>query len=88
MVRASFSGKLAQGTTMRCTTLMADAPNLPDMFRRAATYVYTILKGANPAELPVENPTKFDLVITLKTAQALSLTLPPMFLFQANEVSQ
>jgi putative ABC transport system substrate-binding protein len=68
--------------------LMAYGPSLPDLFRRAAYYVDRILKGAKPDDLPVEQPVKFELVVNLKTAQTLGLSLSPSLLFQANEVIQ
>jgi len=68
--------------------LLSLGPDLVDLYRRSATHVDKILKGANPAELPMEQPTKFDLAINLKTAQALGLTIPQSVLLQATQVIQ
>jgi len=65
---------------------MAFGASIADLSRRSATYVDKILKGANPADLPVEQPTKFELVINLKTAKALGLTISDPFLLLADEV--
>ena len=66
--------------------LMSYGPNLPDLLRRAADYVDKILRGAKPGDIPVEQPTRFDLIINLTTAKALGLEIPPMLLARANEV--
>jgi putative ABC transport system substrate-binding protein len=66
--------------------LMSYGANLPDMVRHTASYVHKILQGARPADLPVEQPTKFDLAVNLKTAKALGLTIPEPFLLLADEI--
>ena len=66
--------------------LISYGPDRVDQYRRAAAYVDRVLKGEKPAEMPVQAPTKFELVINLKTAKALGITVPPALLAQANEV--
>ena len=78
--RYIYSEKFANGG------LVVYGPEIPDLFRRAGSYVDKILKGTKPSDLPVEQPTKFELVINMKTAKALGLTVPPSLLVRADEV--
>ena len=66
--------------------LLSYGPNVPEMFRRTADYVDKILRGAKPGDIPVEQPTKFDLAINIRTATALGLTIPPSLVATADEV--
>jgi putative ABC transport system substrate-binding protein len=65
---------------------MSYGPNFPDLYRRAAEFVDKILRGAKPADIPVEQPTRFDLVVNMITAKAIGLTIPETFLVRADEV--
>jgi putative ABC transport system substrate-binding protein len=94
MLLAEFAAKLSlpavsavKGYT-EAGALLSYGPSYESIFRRAATYVARILKGANPGDLPIEQPTKFELVINLKTAKALGLTIPQRLLLEAEEVIQ
>jgi putative ABC transport system substrate-binding protein len=74
------------GEYVRAGGLMAYGPNLADIFRRAASYVDRVLKGVTAGDLPVEQPTRFEFLINLRTAQALGLTIPSSLLARADEV--
>jgi putative tryptophan/tyrosine transport system substrate-binding protein len=77
---------LARREDAEMAGLICYGPNFPDLTRRAADYVDKILRGAKPADLPVEQPTKFDLVINLTTAHALEISIPESFLLRADEI--
>ena len=87
-IRARLPTMYPQREFAEAGGLLAYGVNLPNLYRRAATYVDKILKGAKPADLPVEQPTTFDFVINLKTAQGLGVTIPPLILQQATEIIQ
>ena len=76
----------ASSDLMDAGALMSYASSFPDLYRRAATYVHKILQGAKPAELPVEQPMKFEFIVNLKTAKQIGLTIPPNVLVRANRV--
>jgi len=86
----AIENKLPSGYSFReyleAGGLVAYTPNYNDLFRRAASYVDKILKGTKPGELPIEQPTKFHLLINLRTARTLGVTLPPWLLLRADEV--
>jgi putative ABC transport system substrate-binding protein len=87
-VRSRLPAMYANSEFVDAGGLMSYGPNYADLFRRAATYIDKILKGAKPADLPVEQPTKFELVINLKTAKALRLTIPQSVLIRADRLIQ
>jgi putative ABC transport system substrate-binding protein len=87
-LQARLPTMFGYGAAAEAGGLMSYAPRFPDLYRRAAYYVDRILKGTTPADLPVEQPTKFELVLNLKTAKALGITFPPTLLLLADKVIQ
>ena len=85
-LKYGLPGIHALGEYAHAGLLISYGPSLPDLYRRAATYVDKILKGAKPADLPVEQPTKFELIVNLKTAKALGIEIPASILARADEV--
>ena len=87
-LKGRLSSMSTQWQWVEAGGLLSYAPSFPDVWRRAATYVDKILRGARPADLPIEQPTKFELGVNLKTAKPLELTIPQPILARADEVIQ
>ena len=85
-IRARLPSMFGGTDMVEAGGLLQYSPSSTDNYRRAATFVDKILKGAKPADLPVQQPTKFDFIINLKTAKALGLTIPPSLLLRADQV--